>query len=81
MQRLIRQKFANHTIVAVAHKLETILDFDQIVVLDAGCVKEVGSPHDLLENEESEFSKLYNQSKTSSHQKTTGEQVQQQQPD
>lgn len=59
MQRVIRQKFANHTIIAVAHKLETILDFDQILVLEAGCMKELGPPYDLLANPDSEFSKLY----------------------
>ena len=74
MQRLIRQKFANHTIIAVAHKLETILDFDLVVVLDAGCVAEVGSPHELLLKEGSEFGRLYNssQDKTGEGQGSSG---------
>ncbi|KAF2177348.1 hypothetical protein K469DRAFT_755155 [Zopfia rhizophila CBS 207.26] len=59
MQRVIREKFSTHTIIAVAHKLETIVDFDRIVVLDGGEVVEVGEPYDLLAKPESAFSKLY----------------------
>jgi ATP-binding cassette subfamily C (CFTR/MRP) protein 1 len=31
MQRVIREKFSKHTIIAVAHKLDTILDFDDLL--------------------------------------------------
>jgi ABC-type multidrug transport system fused ATPase/permease subunit len=59
MQRVIREKFCNHTIIAVAHKLDTILDFDRIVVLDAGQIVENGEPWALLKEPKSHFSKLY----------------------
>ncbi|KAJ5794165.1 hypothetical protein N7457_000764 [Penicillium paradoxum] len=59
MQRVIREKFCNHTIIAVAHKLDTILDFDRIVVLDAGQIVENGEPYALLAEPKSHFSKLY----------------------
>jgi ABC-type multidrug transport system fused ATPase/permease subunit len=36
MQRVIREKFSKHTIIAVAHKLDTILDFDKVALLDRG---------------------------------------------
>ncbi|KAK4233717.1 putative ABC multidrug transporter [Achaetomium macrosporum] len=58
MQRLIRRKFANHTIIAVAHKLETILDFDKVAVLDAGRLVEFDSPYALLDVPDSAFSRL-----------------------
>lgn len=60
MQRVIRQKFSGHTIIAVAHKLETILDFDKVAVLDEGSLVEFDSPDALLSNPSSAFSKLYN---------------------
>jgi ATP-binding cassette, subfamily C (CFTR/MRP), member 1 len=60
MQRLIRQKFSNHTIISVAHKLDTILDFDKVIVLDTGKVVEVDDPYMLLSNPDSAFAKLYN---------------------
>ncbi|BCS17450.1 uncharacterized protein APUU_10278A [Aspergillus puulaauensis] len=58
MQRVIREKFSNHTILAVAHKLDTILDYDKVVVLDQGQVIECEDPYSLL-TRDSAFSKLY----------------------
>jgi ABC-type multidrug transport system fused ATPase/permease subunit len=60
MQRLIRKRFANRTIIAVAHKLDTIMDFDKVAVLDAGRLVEFDSPYALLEKPQSAFSRLYN---------------------
>jgi ATP-binding cassette subfamily C (CFTR/MRP) protein 1 len=59
VQRLIRQKFAAHTIIAVAHKLDTILDFDKVVVMNQGALVEYGEPHRLLEQQGSWFKSLY----------------------
>ncbi len=59
MQRVIREKFSNQTIIAVAHKLDTILDFDKVAVLDCGRLVEFDDPYALL-NRDSAFSKLYN---------------------
>jgi ABC-type multidrug transport system ATPase subunit len=41
--------FAGATIVAVAHRLHSVIDFDAIIVLDAGAVVETGAPHGLLQ--------------------------------
>ena len=59
MQRIIRQRFSNHTIIAVAHKLDTVLDFDKVALLDAGELKEFDSPHKLLADGQSQFCQLY----------------------
>lgn len=59
MQRVIREKFSDHTIIAVAHKLESILDFDKVAVLDEGSLVEFDSPDALLSVPSSAFSKLY----------------------
>ena len=59
IQQIIRRKFAKHTIIAVAHKLETIVDFDKIVVLDHGNLREYDEPHVLLARRESVFQQLY----------------------
>ncbi|KAL3426779.1 hypothetical protein PVAG01_00288 [Phlyctema vagabunda] len=58
MQRIIRQEFADHTIIVIAHRLETILDFDRIVVLHKGILKECDSPSNLLATDSS-FRELY----------------------
>ena len=59
IQRLLRKRFTNHTIIAVAHRLDTIMDFDKVAVLDAGKLVELGAPYDLLDRPESAFAKLY----------------------
>jgi len=48
MQRIIREEFAEHTILTVAHRLDTIRDADMILVMDKGKVVEVGTPDELL---------------------------------
>jgi ATP-binding cassette, subfamily C (CFTR/MRP), member 1 len=47
MQRLIREEFRGYTIITVAHRLDTILDSDRIVVLNSGRIVEVGTPEEL----------------------------------
>jgi ABC-type multidrug transport system fused ATPase/permease subunit len=59
MQRVIRERFASHTIIAVAHKLDTILDFDKVALLDDGKLLEFDSPYELLSDSSSAFYKLY----------------------
>ena len=49
MQRLIREEFRTWTIVTVAHRLDTIMDSDRVLVLDHGKLVEEGPPHQLLE--------------------------------
>lgn len=58
MQRVIREKFSNHTILAVAHKLDTILDFDKVAMLDGGQLIEFEDPYTLLSTD-SAFNRLY----------------------
>ena len=41
--------FANRTIITVAHRINTILDSDRVVVLDKGEVAEFGTPRDLID--------------------------------
>ena len=48
MQRLIREEFVGWTILTVAHRLDTILDSDKILVLDGGRVVQFGEPEELL---------------------------------
>ena len=59
MQRVIRERFSNYTILAVAHKLDTILDFDKVALLDEGKLVEYDSPYELLSDSASAFHKLY----------------------
>lgn len=61
IQETIRREFADRTILTVAHRLDTVLDSDRIIVLDNGRVKEFGPPDELLEQKDSIFYKLCEQ--------------------
>ncbi|TDZ40639.1 ABC transporter atnG [Colletotrichum spinosum] len=64
VQRLVRDEFRNHTVVAIAHRLETVADFDRVVVMDKGRVVEVGNPQSLLAQQKGgQFRKLWDASR------------------
>ncbi|KAM3447999.1 hypothetical protein MY3296_008205 [Beauveria thailandica] len=59
MHRIIHDEFEGQTVIAIAHKLDTILDFDRIVFLDKGKIAEIGAPRELLATEGSLFRAQY----------------------
>lgn len=59
MHRVIRTEFGGRTVIAVAHKLHTILDFDRVIVLDQGRITECDNPRELLATPTSSFHALY----------------------
>lgn len=55
VQATIRQEFSESTILTIAHRLRSVIDYDKILVMDAGEVKEYDHPYSLLLNKESLF--------------------------
>ena len=55
IQSTIRKNFSDRTSLTIAHRLNTIIDCDKILVLEFGRVKEYDTPKALLLNENSEF--------------------------
>ncbi|XP_055943741.1 uncharacterized protein LOC129974949 isoform X1 [Argiope bruennichi] len=55
IQNTIRTAFADRTVITIAHRINTVLDYDKIVVLENGNIIEVGNPSNLLENQNSRF--------------------------
>lgn len=60
MVEVLEKEFATHTIVSVVHRLNTIRDYDLVVVMDKGKTAEMGVPRELLEQEGSRFRALWN---------------------
>jgi len=55
IQETIRSEFSDCTIVTIAHRLNTVIDYDRILVLDQGRVIEYDSPAALLAQKTSTF--------------------------
>jgi subfamily B ATP-binding cassette protein MsbA len=49
IQRALSELAAGRTVIAIAHRLSTVLSADQIIVMDGGLIKEIGTHAELLE--------------------------------
>ena len=58
IQSLIETQFSESTVITIAHRLNTIIKSDKVLVLSMGEVQEYDSPANLMQNPDSEFAKL-----------------------
>jgi ATP-binding cassette subfamily C (CFTR/MRP) protein 1 len=57
IQDLIREQFADHTVLTVTHRLNTIVNADKVAVLEGGRLVEFGAPRELFDSD-SRFTQL-----------------------
>ena len=56
IQMTVREEFADCTLIAIAHRIHTIIDADLVLVMDAGTAAEHGTATELLANPDGVFS-------------------------
>lgn len=55
IQKLIHEKFENSTVITIAHRLNTIINSEKVLVLEQGRVKEFDCPKTLMDDPNSVF--------------------------
>jgi len=55
IQELIKEKFKDATVITIAHRLNTIMESDRILVLSQGELVEFDTPTELLKDPDSIF--------------------------
>jgi ABC-type multidrug transport system fused ATPase/permease subunit len=51
IQDVLQKSFANTTVITIAHRLNTVADYDKIIVMHRGKIVESGAPHELIKRE------------------------------
>ena len=60
VQRAIENLKGKVTVLAIAHRLSTVMNSDRLFVLEKGKILEEGTPRQLLKDKDSHFYKIYN---------------------
>ncbi|KAI7896256.1 P-loop containing nucleoside triphosphate hydrolase protein [Mucor mucedo] len=58
IQKTITTEFSDSTILCIAHRLHTVIEYDRILLLDQGRIIEFDNPLTLINNPESSFYKM-----------------------
>lgn len=61
IQNTIKNKFRTCTVLTIAHRLNAVMDFDKILVMNAGMVVEFDHPYNLLKNKNGHLYKMVEQ--------------------
>ena len=69
IQQMIRENFKDATVLTIAHRLNTIMDSDRVLVLDNGRVAEYDSPDVLLAREDGLFKAMVDKSREAKEEK------------
>jgi ABC-type multidrug transport system fused ATPase/permease subunit len=60
IQEVVRREFFSSTVISIAHRVDTVMACDRVVVMNAGRIDEVGRPQDLMKRSDGRFRILAN---------------------
>ena len=63
IQTSIRNACSDITVITIAHRVQTIVDSDRVIVMDNGRIIEFDTPTNLLKSSQSTFARLVRQAK------------------
>jgi ATP-binding cassette subfamily C (CFTR/MRP) protein 4 len=49
IQQVIQERFRDTTVITIAHRLNTIANYDKVIAMHRGRIVEQGTPHELIE--------------------------------
>lgn len=58
IQRTIREKFGNSTVITIAHRLHTVIDYDRVLVMADGVAVEFDEPYYLMRKDGGVFRRM-----------------------
>lgn len=64
MHEIITDEFGGYTVVMISHRLDMVMGFDRVLVMDQGSVVEEGSPNGLISGTSGRFKQLWMAGKT-----------------
>ncbi|KAI0839686.1 ABC multidrug transporter [Hypoxylon sp. FL0890] len=59
MHEVLRVEFKEYTVVAVSHRLDMVIDYDRVVVMEKGEIIEMGNPAQLVKEPGTRFGELW----------------------
>ncbi|KAK0557581.1 hypothetical protein OC846_000369 [Tilletia horrida] len=62
IQTMIRQEFEGSILITIAHRLSTVIDYDRVLVMEYGHIKEYDTPYNLLQNKDGVFYSMVDRS-------------------
>jgi len=65
IQKTIRESFSGLTILTIAHRLNTIIDYDRVMVLDDGKIVELDTPENLFNRKDGVFRSMCDEANVS----------------
>ena len=64
IQKTVQKKFEDSTMIVVAHRVQTVLECDKIIVMNEGCIQDFGTPQELLKQEDGFFKQIVEKMKS-----------------